>query len=337
MRAKMALALTGLFTLGCTGMCSGLLDKVTGGSGSGGCPEGTHVSQGWPGEYPDPVLQVNAPTEVDARADVCDDSANLDCTVPPGLYHPWSDYAVAAYKTVSPVQVYVAEKDLAFKINGTKIAKGTEIRELAYVAEGQCEMELNGETFFDTCLADLGEPGFKALPMVAEGFSAQQYFSVQCAEGHTGWIHVNEGLRENSAFIGGELVGYGEVDPTPLADGSLPFDDKWTTRRKSAAHDLKIPEHEGPFWTIAISAGAPEDVSKEQAEELRGDGWPAHIAWLGDYGSAKNKEIWLVYVGPYASSDRTTVKKELSKVKAKVDKKAYGVTLGRAGQRKQIK
>ena len=338
MRAKMALALTGLFTLGCTGMCSGLLDKVTGG-GSGdfmGCPEGTVAYDGWSSEYPDPILQVNESITVDARTDVCEHKASLKCTVRPGLYHPWSRITESDFKTVGSVARFVTLKEV--KLWDMTLPEGTEVIQQFYAAEGQCGLIANGKPFQDMCPGNGEQPdAWKALPMKAPDFQNQQYVGVDCAEGHKGWVHISEGLMGMSQVQTGEMLGYGEVGPAALADGSPSPLDPWSGRRADSAYDLRIPESEGPFWVIAIQAGGSEKSSKKKVDELRAAGFEAHIAWLGGYGSAKYKELWVTYIGPYAYSDRSQVEMLLPQVKSQVYKKAYGVTLGASGEREQIK
>ena len=101
--------------------------------------------------------------------------------------------------------------------------------------------------------------------------------------------------------------------------------------------DLQIGEGSGPFWIISIAAEKNRNYAISRAKKLRKNGWPAHIAWLGNYGSAKYKNLWVIYIGPYAMSERNKVEQLLPKVKAQINPKAYAVTLGATGQRQAIK
>jgi hypothetical protein len=61
------------------------------------------------------------------------------------------------------------------------------------------------------------------------------------------------------------------------------------------------------------------------------------MAWLGEYPSANRKELWLVYIGPYEIDDIDTLKVKLQEGRSTVSKSAYAVTLGDAGERRQLK
>src|SRR5690242_183983 len=54
------------------------------------CPEGVVAAPSWPGEYPGPIVDVTKAVKVKASAEPCG-QATLDCELPAGLYHPWSD------------------------------------------------------------------------------------------------------------------------------------------------------------------------------------------------------------------------------------------------------
>ena len=101
--------------------------------------------------------------------------------------------------------------------------------------------------------------------------------------------------------------------------------------------DLQISPSSGPFWVISVSAGKNQQSAIKKVNSLRNQGFSAHIAWLGSYGSAKNKPYWLTYIGPYATTERSKVVAELAKVRSQINPKSYAVTLGNAGERKTIK
>jgi hypothetical protein len=100
--------------------------------------------------------------------------------------------------------------------------------------------------------------------------------------------------------------------------------------------DLKISEHNGPVWTIAFYALGSKSKATKEAEKLRKKNWNGHIANLAAYGSANNKALWLVYVGPYGLDEETQLRADLASIKKKIRKKAYAVTIGAHGTRRQF-
>jgi|GEM_PF-7056567 len=327
---KHYLLITGVMILGCSGFFSEEKSTET-----TGCPEGTVAYDGWSGEYPGPIFQVNKELTVDARSNVCEHKSTLKCTISPGLYHPWSEISEAGFKTVATTSRFVTLKEVDFW--DVKVPKGTEIIEQFYAAEGQCGLIINGQLYQDMCPSNGDRPEtFKELPNPNKDFAARQFLGVDCTEGQRAWILIDDALMKNSSISEGELLGYGEVAPTKLPDGSYPFLDKWGQRRYSQDMDLQIPESEGPFWVIAIQAGSSKKSAEKKVSELRDDGYKAHTAWLKTYGSAKNKKLWLTYVGPWSFSDRAKAEAAHEQIKFSYPK-SYGVTLGRAGTRKSFR
>ena len=301
-----------------------------------GCPAGTLAYDGWSGEYPGPILQVNSPITVPGLSIVCDEKPSLNCTVPAGLYHPWSEVSRAEFKTVGVVRRYMATQDA--RLGGQAIPKGTEVVEQFYMAEGMCGMSVNGQAIEDDCIGhNAMSSRFKELPAATPGFENQQYLGVTCAEGHKAWIRITKKIMTMPQVQEGEILQYGEVGPSLLKDGSPSPLDKWAGRRSDQTYDLGIPEGEGPFWTVAVQAGGSEGASKAKVDKLRASGFPAHTAWLGRYGSAKYKGLWLVYVGPFSYSDRDSAQAMMARVRAAGFPDAYAVTLGRRGQREQLR
>ena len=110
----------------------------------------------------------------------------------------------------------------------------------------------------------------------------------------------------------------------------------WDERREDARYDLAIPESEGPFWVVAISALPSRIRAERLASELREQGENAHIASLQGYGSAGNKDLWIVYVGPFSMDERDAVRAAVGRVRAMDYRDAYAVTLGAKGQRRTL-
>jgi hypothetical protein len=327
--------------VGCGDLGGEVVDKLMSiSSASGdkfaGCPAGTFAYDGWSGEYPLPIVQVNKTITVDALTNICEKKPTLKCTVKPGLYNPWSEISQADFKTVGAVRRFMTLKTVEFF--DVTVPEGTEVIEQFYMAEGQCGLVINGQSAEGYCPSNGDREGsFKSLPNASPDFVNQQYLGIDCTEGHKGWVHITDAFMTLPNVQEGEILGYGSVGPSLLPNGERSPLDVWAGRRSSTSYDLGISEDEGPFWAISISAGGSESGSKRKIDELRQQGWNAHMAWLGGYGSAKNKRMWFVYVGPYSYSDRMLVEEHLFKIQSQVNKKSYAVTLGRAGQREQIK
>jgi hypothetical protein len=116
----------------------------------------------------------------------------------------------------------------------------------------------------------------------------------------------------------------------------LSEDETWADWRSAGTYDLAIPERAGPFWVVAVQAGSNKKSAEKKADELRKLDLPTHTAWLGSYGSAKNKALWLTYVGPYAYSERLDARETLLMMLREVGSDYYAVTLGPAGTRETI-
>jgi serine/threonine protein kinase len=118
-----------------------------------------------------------------------------------------------------------------------------------------------------------------------------------------------------------------------------PQTEPWQERREDPNYNLNIPEYQGPFWTVAVRAGGSERSVDKLLEELRSKGFPAHKAWLSEYGSAKNKALWFNYVGPFAPTPagKAEALEALRQVRQAGYSSAYAVTVGRAGQREVVR
>ena len=69
---------------------------------------------------------------------------------------------------------------------------------------------------------------------------------------------------------------------------------------------------------------------------LRAQGENAHITSLKGYGSAGNKDLWVVYVGPFSMDELDAVRAAVGRVRAMDYRDAYAVTLGAKGQRRTL-
>ena len=140
------------------------------------------------------------------------------------------------------------------------------------------------------------------------------------------------------------VLGYNSEDSAPPPQKVVraeppPQAEPWRERREDPSYNLNIPEYQGPFWTVAVRAGGSERSVDKLLKELRGKGFPAHKAWLSEYGSAKNKALWFNYVGPFPATPtgKAEALEALRQVRQAGYSSAYAVTVGRAGQREVVR
>jgi hypothetical protein len=171
----------------------------------GRCPAGVEPAPLWVGEYPGPVVEVTQAVTLPGRAAPCDAAATLTCTVPPGLYHPWSTLE-AGFVTLSRVQRYRATRA------HEGLDEGEIVEVTTYLAEGYCRWRVRGRELDERCPED----GFEELP--AEPWDDLQTLGVDCREGRRAWLDApallaTPGVRE------GVVLGYGEIGPAGAGPG----------------------------------------------------------------------------------------------------------------------
>ena len=178
------------------------------------CTAGLHINAFWPGEYPSPVVQVNARVSVPARASSCGVPRALRCTLEPGLYHPWSPEPIGEFEEVRASWRYVATRDT--ELDGYAFSKGTEVIVPAYLSEGFCLVLVEGVQTEMTCPGMGDDDGFQEIvnPNVGE---PEQFLGVQCAEGYRAWILVNDALFSYPEIVEGDITGWGMVGPAGSA------------------------------------------------------------------------------------------------------------------------
>jgi hypothetical protein len=135
-----------------------------------------------------------------------------------------------------------------------------------------------------------------------------------------------------------EKIAKSQGKASAKAGGQVhPEEAYWISNRSRTDADLKLPYQRRPFWVISVSAGGRKAGTRKAVEKRRAKGLDGHMAWLGESPSANRKELWLVYVGPYEIDDIDALKVKLQEVRSTVSKSAYAVTLGDAGERRQLK
>ena len=170
-----------------------------------GCPDRIIAAPSWPGEWPGPVIDVEKPVTVQARAEPCS-STSFDCTVPAGIYHPWSDIE-AKYVTVRALDQWRVVKNIdEYELD---VGAGDIIEVYQYFGEGYCGYRVAGKEVTELCPGELGDALEEIeRPQVPE----RQLFSVACGS-RTGWVEVNEALLALPEVREGTTPEYGKVGP----------------------------------------------------------------------------------------------------------------------------
>jgi hypothetical protein len=181
------------------------------------CPEGTTASAGWSGEYPSPVIQVNANVTVKGRGHPCDATSEISCTVPAGLYHPWSTTSKAAFQSVAPAFRFVTRKEVA--PTGRTLPVGTHVLEQSYLSEGFCVLVIDGKTEEGDCPGGAVDDAYTKLPTPNADFGYHQFLEVACTEGVKSWLRDKDLLAQRGVTQG-QITDYGVVAPIDVRDES---------------------------------------------------------------------------------------------------------------------
>ena len=177
------------------------------------CPIGTTAYDFWSGEYPGVVVQVDKTSTLMAKTNVCDSEPSIQCTISPGLYHPWATQNLGtAFKTISKVNRYRATKPFILEADegpSPEYKTGTIITENMYLSEGYCVVTVD-ETMYHWVPCPEAD-GFELLPNPAEGFETREFIGFKCLEGQVGWFETGPALFQNPGIQTGEITGYGEI------------------------------------------------------------------------------------------------------------------------------
>lgn len=93
-----------------------------------------------------------------------------------------------------------------------------------------------------------------------------------------------------------------------------------------------VSEFPAPAWVIALEAPKTEAGAQKAANKWQDKGYPANYLWIPDWGSLSGAQRYLVYLGPYALSEKGIAQQELRRVK-KHYKSAYGILVDNQGPR----
>lgn len=174
-------------------------------AGEAPCPEGVSVVPFWQGEYPGPVVQIDAPLTLPVSPSACA-APTRECTLEPGLYHPWAQTAAEFY-TAQPTARYEAQVDLDLASN--RVAAGEIVEIPSYLSEGMC-LVTYGESEMEIPCDEVQSGPFTTLPEV--DYPLTQYLAVSCGD-FVGFIAVDEALFRRKGVREGQILGYGVIGP----------------------------------------------------------------------------------------------------------------------------
>ncbi len=173
----------------------------------------------WSGEYPQPVIDVNAnkkgETTVSAFKSLRDKKDAVKCTIKNGVYHPWSKTPNSMLETytIQALSEYEAKTDVA--TDAFALKAGQKLTRVAYLAEGLCEAYATGpgkkERRLDFSCDELKNPGLKEVAGQNDKFS-EQWLQLKCKDGTKAFVE-DKALLAQPGVKEGEISEYGSVTP----------------------------------------------------------------------------------------------------------------------------
>jgi hypothetical protein len=175
----------------------------------------------WSGEYPDPVIDVNAKkagtTTIEAYASPRQLSKKVSCTIQNGVYHPWSktkNSVINFYSLTSLVEFDVVRDVLIQDDHDIDLKKGSKVSEVIYYGEGYCgavNVVGSQRTPFSVFCDAIYENEALVQSTKNDEFH-EQWLHVRCAEGSTAFVQ-DSSLLAQKGVRSGVLRGYGDVGP----------------------------------------------------------------------------------------------------------------------------
>lgn len=171
----------------------------------------------WSGEYPEPVIDVTKEmTFKNAISTLKNLTPKIECTIPAGLYHPWSNEkdvlkVVLSYTTLAPMKIYEALDDYQF--DEIQFKKGDVIARHHYLSEGYCAGILKKHQSgvmksIEYSCHIIFSKYFKTV--TNDKYPNEQWINVKCAEGYNAFI-LDEDLLSTPGVKEGEIADYGSV------------------------------------------------------------------------------------------------------------------------------
>lgn len=175
-----------------------------------GCVAGVMATEGWSGEYPEPVVEVTSTVTIKGRQEACSRLPMLSCELAPGLYHPWSDRQMA-FSTIRGVERYKVLRDL--QIGGSQVAANKVVTLIKPLSEGFCIYEIAGVEVEAECPDVMTKPGGPKLFEKQSHIQMEprQMMQASCADGTKAWIEVEDALFANEAIRKGKVTGFGTI------------------------------------------------------------------------------------------------------------------------------
>lgn len=169
------------------------------------CDNGRRRVDFWSGEYPGPVVQIDAAVALPARTDPCLPAPDTTCALTPGLYHPWA--GVGEYITLRAPERYRASTKVALE-EEVQLDAGEEIELITYLAEGYCSYLHRGRQVEGQC-PGLNDDGLTRVS--GEPPPEIQLFTAGCGA----WVDADDALFTTAGVRQGEITGYGSVGRAP--------------------------------------------------------------------------------------------------------------------------
>lgn len=179
----------------------------------------------WSGEWPGPIVNVNAEapgeTTIQAFSGLQVLDTPVSCTIKNGLYHPWGDSpSLVSFHSIVPESNYTAKVAVDFPFDDRSgvtqtahLAPGDVLRRLTYDSEGYCTVMIpvNGALVQGQISCDQILPQVQFDAYVGEGVE-EQWFSMACAEGTTAFVQ-DSALLAQPGIKEGQFGEYGTVKP----------------------------------------------------------------------------------------------------------------------------
>lgn len=177
--------------------------------------EETHLAEyfqvdTWLGEYPT-GYQLMDNVEVRTVQSPTNPAANGTCTLKKNtVIHPWAQKTQSEFVTLSGVSVWTAAKDLTlgYEEDAIEVKAGTKMKQLSYLSEGICVIQVGDQVLDDTCF-DVEEG--RANIVSQSPFSDREFFKTTCAEGHEAWM-TSSVLSELVSDEADATVKYAEIE-----------------------------------------------------------------------------------------------------------------------------
>lgn len=171
----------------------------------------------WSGEYPNPVINVNATkrgtTTIKGYASLRTKGARVSCDIKNGIYHEWSETPNSAitYYSVTSLQSSKAVRDTVLD-DELSVPRNSTITNIHYQAEGYCGGTLkrpNGSVEHISISCDSMETGAMVKTTKPDQFH-EQWLYLQCMDGKKIFVEDKD-LLSQPGIKEGQITGYGEV------------------------------------------------------------------------------------------------------------------------------